>query len=113
MRSKEEIAQRLIRLYRDDAGKMRGGYQLTLNQFKAIAGRIHLHDSLLYDIDAALRSRGFFLLNLGQEQNVVFVQNVETAMHELQTLPDEVCSFYERDKRSDAELAAIVETLTR
>lgn len=95
----DEIAQRLIRLYRDKAVKKKGRYQLSALQFKRIANRENLHPGLIYDVDAVLRKQGYVLITLGKKRpETIAMLSIKTLMKRFQALPDKVIEAYFREE---------------
>lgn len=112
----DEIAQRLIRLYRDKAVKKKGRYQLSALQFKRIANRENLHHGLIYDVDAVLRKKGYVLITLGKKRpETIAMLSIKTLMKRFPALQDKVVEDYFRkeEEEADEKIRVIAEALTR
>lgn len=109
----DEIARRLIRLYRHDSAKKKGRFRMSAHQFKAIAGRKNLHDALIYDVDAVLRREGFVLITLGDKRpDTIAMLSIRTLMKQFQALPDEALET-DGHEEDDEALQAKLDALTR
>lgn len=109
----DDIAQRLIRLYRHDTAKKKGRFRMSANQFKAIAGRKNLQRALVHDVDAVLSRQGFVLITLGEERpDTIAMLSIQALMKQFQALPDEALEA-DGHEEDDEALKAKLEALTR
>jgi hypothetical protein len=90
--SAKEMADTLIEFYRNDVDKKKGKYQLSKDDFKAIAGKAALKEAYFFDVDAALREDGFMLLDVRNEHNQIGVLSMSTIIKKFQALPEQVVS---------------------
>ena len=86
----EEMAIRLIDLYRNDKDKKKGIYRLSKESFKTIAGKASLRDAYLRDVDANLREDGFMIMDMREEHNQIAIISMAAVMKHFQEIQDEL-----------------------
>lgn len=68
-RSARNMAKKLIEIYE----RRKGRYLLTREDFKGVAGKIHLKQAYLDEVDTCLREDGYLLVDLSEEHGVLAV----------------------------------------
>jgi hypothetical protein len=58
-----------------------GNYYLSKDEFKRIAGRENLRDAFIDHVDSELREKGYVLIDLINEKDVIAVSSIETIMN--------------------------------
>lgn len=88
--SANDMAIKLIALYRNNKEKNRGIYRLSKEAFKTIAGKTSLRDSYLWDVDASLREDGYMTLDMRSEKNQIAITSMATIIKNFQEISDEL-----------------------
>jgi hypothetical protein len=73
----EETAKVLTKIYTDRKKR----FILTDNEFKEILGKGKLRKKFLQAVDGFLREKGYVLIDLHKEKNMIGVLRVETMAH--------------------------------
>lgn len=88
--SADDMANRLIDLYRNDEDKKRGIYRLSKESFKTMAGKSSLRDAYLWDVNKKLREDGFLIIDMREEHNYIAVISMASIMKHFQEISDKL-----------------------
>ncbi|MCI5128838.1 MAG: hypothetical protein D3907_10145 [Candidatus Electrothrix sp. AUS3] len=98
-----EMAEVLIRLYKERKKKKIGKYLLSKEGFKEIAGKTRLRDSYVRDVDLKLREDGFLLIDMREEKDQIALLSIKTIMRYFEELSSELIEKYRDTDNNDDE----------
>ena len=71
-----DMAKRLIKKH-----AIWGNYFLEKDEFKRIAGKKNLKEAYINDVDFELREKGYLLIDLINEKNIIAISSIDTIMN--------------------------------
>ena len=89
-RSAEVVAEQLISIYRRDKKR----FTLSKYLFKRIAGKEHLRDAFLEEVDECLKEDGYVLINLISEHDLLGVLKIRTIISKWEELDEDFVFGY-------------------
>jgi hypothetical protein len=85
MKRDKDVAEAIVAIYKQqlkarksEDDKNIGYFSLTPDEFKKIAGRKHLKEAFIDEVDICLRDEGYFILNLNKTHGLLAFMKIDT-----------------------------------